>query len=233
MISFYGIIIIIASVLPPIIFIGVADRFDHDKKEPRKVLFKLFAAGVVMPLAALLLELILVPLSRMIPGGLAIPAEAFLGIALPEEGVKLIALFLIIRRRKDFDEVLDGAVYGIAVAMGFALLENILYVMGSGTPMVAALLRGITAIPLHAAAGGFMGLALARDRIDSKGSIGLALLVAVLIHGIYNLILLHPVLPDMLIFPVLIAGWWLLIIRMKQARKDDFDAGRHYRPDGG
>jgi hypothetical protein len=139
MISFYGIIIIIASVLPPIIFIGVADRFDHDKKEPRKVLFKLFAAGVVMPLAALLLELILVPLSRMIPGGLAIPAEAFLGIALPEEGVKLIALFLIIRRRKDFDEVLDGAVYGIAVAMDSRYWRIFLYVMGSGTPMVAAL----------------------------------------------------------------------------------------------
>ncbi|MDF1569899.1 MAG: PrsW family intramembrane metalloprotease [Spirochaetaceae bacterium] len=233
MISFFGIIIILASVLPPIIFIGVADRFDHYKKEPRKVLLRLFAAGVVMPLAALVLELVLVPLSRMIPGGLAIPAEAFLGIALPEEGVKLTALFLIIRRRKEFDEVLDGAVYGIAVAMGFALLENILYVMGSGTPMAAALLRGITAIPLHAAAGGFMGLALARDRIDSKGSIGLALLVAVLIHGIYDLILLHPLLPDMLIFPVLIAGWWLLINRMKRARKDDFNAGRHYRPKGG
>ena len=233
MISFDGIIIILASVLPPIIFIGAVDRFDHDKKEPRKVLLRLFAAGVVMPLAALVLELALVPLSRMIPNPLSIPAEAFLGIALPEEGVKLMALFLIIRRRREFDEVLDGAVYGITVAMGFALLENIIYVMGSGTPMAAALLRGITAVPLHAAAGGFMGLALARDRIESKGSISLALLTAVIIHGIYDLILLHPVLPDILIFAVLIAGWWVLIIRMKQARRDDFNAGRHYRPNGG
>jgi len=224
----YGIYIILAAVIPCFFYIWLLARFDRFKPEPRILILKLFAAGLVTPLAAMLLEMISVPLCELLPPGISIPSQAFLGIAVVEEGVKMAALVMIVRKRKEFDEILDGAVYAVAVAMGFALLENIMYVFGSESAMSVALIRGFTAVPLHALAGGFMGLALARDKIESKGGISAAFLIAVLIHGTYDWILMDNRLPGFLIYPLLIAGWWLLIRALRKARKDDILAGRHF-----
>ena len=222
--------VILAAVLPCLFFIWLLNHFDRFKKEPRILIFKLFAAGLVTPLIALLFEWATIPLCNLLPSGLAIPAQAFIGIAVVEEGVKLAALVLIVRKRKEFDEILDGAVYAVAVAMGFALLENVMYVFGSDAPMSVALIRGFTAVPLHALAAGFMGLAIARDKIESKGSIAFAFLIAVIIHGAYDWFLMDDRLSNLLIYPLLIAGWWLLIRGLRKARKDDILAGRHFLP---
>ena len=224
----YGIFIILAAVIPCFFYIWLLDRFDRFKKEPRILILKLFAAGLVTPLAAMLLEMVSIPLCELLPLGISIPAQAFLGIAVVEEGVKMAALVMIVRKRKEFDEVLDGAVYAVAVAMGFALLENIMYVFGSDSAMSVALIRGFTAVPLHALAGGFMGLALARDKIESKGGVSAAFLIAVIIHGTYDWILMDNRLPGFLIYPLLAVGWWLLIRALRKARNDDIFAGRHF-----
>ena len=226
----FGLFIILAAVLPCLFFIWLLGHFDRFRKEPKLLILKLFALGLVTPIAASLLEAITLPLCGLLPSGLIIPAEAFLGIAFVEEGVKLAAMLLILRRRREFDEVLDGAVYAIAVSMGFALVENIMYVFGSEAPMTVAMIRGFTAVPLHALAAGFMGLAIAREKIESKGSIAGAFLVAVIIHGAYDWFLMDQRLPNVLILPLLIAGWWLLIRAIKKARKDDILAGRHFLP---
>ncbi len=224
----YGIYILLAALLPCVFYIWLLDRFDRFKREPRKLLIKLFAAGLITPLAAMLLEMISIPLCELLPLGIVIPAQAFLGIAAVEEGVKMAALVIIVRNRSEFDEILDGAVYAVTVAMGFALVENIMYVFGSGTPISAAMVRGFTAVPLHALAAGFMGLALARDKIESKGSLSAAFLIAVIIHGAYDWFLMDPRLPAFLIYPLLAIGWWLLIKALRKARRDDILAGRHF-----
>lgn len=226
----YGLYIILAAVLPCLFFIWLMGHFDRFRKEPKLLILKLFAVGLVTPLIASLLEGITIPLCGVLPPGLVIPAQAFLGIAVVEEGVKLAAMILILRRRKEFDEILDGAVYAIAVSMGFALVENIMYVFGSEAPMAVALIRGFTAVPLHALAAGFMGLAIAREKIESKGSIAGAFVIAVIIHGAYDWFLMDQRLPNILIYPLLIAGWWLLIRAIRKARKDDILAGRHFLP---
>jgi RsiW-degrading membrane proteinase PrsW (M82 family) len=226
----YGLYIILAAALPCVFFIWLLDRFDRFKKEPRLLLFGLFAAGMVTPLAASLLEGVLIPLLGVVPGGSSHIINAFIGIAVPEEAVKLAALLLIVRRRRQFDEVLDGAVYGVTVGMGFALVENLMYVFESDTPMSVALVRGVTAVPLHALAGGLIGLIYGRYRIESSGSIMAAYLAAVGIHGLYDMILFNPNIADFVIVPLLIAGWWLLVKMLKRARKDDILAGRHFPP---
>lgn len=226
----FGLYIILAAVLPCLFFIWLLGHFDRFRKEPKLLILKLFALGLVTPIVASLLEAITLPLCGLLPSGIVIPAEAFLGIAFVEEGVKLAAMLLILRRRREFDEVLDGAVYAIAVSMGFALVENIMYVFGSEAPMAVAMIRGFTAVPLHALAAGFMGLAIAREKIESKGSIAGAFIVAVIIHGAYDWFLMDERLPNILIMPLLIAGWWLLIRAIKKARKDDILAGRHFLP---
>lgn len=227
----FGIYIILAAVLPCLFFIWLLNRLDRFKKEPRILMLKLFAAGLVTPVIASLLEAVTIPLCGLLPRGLVIPAEAFLGIAVVEEGVKLAAIFWIVHKRSEFDEVLDGAVYAIAVSMGFALVENILYVFGSDAPMAVALVRGFTAVPLHALAAGFMGLALARSRIESRGSVAGAFITAVFIHGAYDWFLMDERLSNLLIYPLLICGWWLLVRALKKARRDDILAGRHFLPE--
>jgi RsiW-degrading membrane proteinase PrsW (M82 family) len=224
----YGLYIILAAVLPSLFYIRLLDYFDRFKREPRILIFKLFAAGLATPLLAMLLEMISIPLCELLPEGITIPAQAFLGIAVVEEAVKMTALVLIVRNRKEFDEILDGAVYAVAVAMGFALLENIMYVFGSEAPMSVALIRGLTAVPLHALAGGFMGLAYARDKIESRGGLSSAFLIAVLIHGAYDWFLMDSRLPGFLIYPLLIIGWWMLVRALRKARKDDILAGSHF-----
>jgi len=224
----YSIFIILAAVLPCFFYIWLLDRFDRFKREPRILIFKLFTAGLVTTLIAMLLEMISIPLTELLPEGITIPAQAFLGIAAVEEGVKMAAMVMIVRNRREFDEILDGAVYAVAVAMGFALLENIMYVFGSEAAASVAMIRGFTAVPLHALAAGFMGLALARDKIESKGGLTSAFLIAFVIHGAYDWFLMDTRVPASLIYPLLLVGWWILIRALRKARKEDILAGRHF-----
>ena len=74
--------------------------------------------------------------------------NAFFGASIPEESFKYLVLTRYAMRRSSFDEPMDGLVYGVAASLGFATFENILYVSGGG--LGVAVLRALTAVPLHA-----------------------------------------------------------------------------------
>ena len=56
---------------------------------------------------------------------------------------------------KEFDELMDGIVYGAVASLGFATLENIMYCIDGGLSVVA--IRALTAVPAHASFGAIMG----------------------------------------------------------------------------
>jgi RsiW-degrading membrane proteinase PrsW (M82 family) len=89
-------------------------------------------------------------------------------VALPEEGVKLALFAVTILRWKEFDEPFDGIVYGVALALGFATIENTLYVVGAQArgdlPVRVAALRAVLAVPAHALYGATMGYFLGRAK---------------------------------------------------------------------
>jgi len=223
----YLLIILAATVLPGLFFVWLINYFDRFNREPANVIFKLFLAGLATPLPAVILEYILAPFisSTLI--------NAFVGVAMPEEGVKLALILYFIKRNKSFDEILDGAVYAIAVSMGFAVTENIMYVFGSSNPFSLALIRSFTAIPLHALAAGFMGLAVARKKIESSGSVAGAYLTAVAIHGAYDYFLMEPLIPSFFSIILVIVLWIVLVKKIRKARRDDFIAGRFFHHDNG
>ena len=116
-----------------------------------------------------------------------------------EETVKLLAVRLFAFRSSRFDAVIDGAVYGAAAGLGFATIENALYITdplqqtGSATAVLAVggevaasrALAGPGHVLYSAIAGYYLGLAKFNRKyawpIVIKG-----LLVAALFHGVYN-----------------------------------------------
>lgn len=223
-----GMLIIGATALPPFVLIFFIRRMGGNPREYRVRILELFAAGFLMPVAAGFAQWAAMGPIGFVPPGLVPAAQAFLGIALPEEALKTAALVWGVRRRRgrggSFGGLTDGAVYGVITAMGFALMENILYAAGAADPMRTALYRGFTALPLHALTGGIVGLALARVRIGGngcRGGIPGALLLAVLLHGAYDWILIDPGVPGVLIFALLAGGWSVFSAALFRAGRAD------------
>jgi protease PrsW len=124
--------------------------------EPPRVLWTTFGLGVLTVFPVLLIGY---PLQHAV-GMVANPvASSLIGAlfvaAIPEEFVKLTVLVGYNMRNRAFDEPMDGIVYGVVASLGFATLENILFVFNGG--MSVAVSRAFTAIPLHASVGAIMG----------------------------------------------------------------------------
>src|ERR1051325_6229540 len=134
--------------------------------EPAKMLWATFALGVLICFPVLPFEWasewILSPLkpSPYFHGFF----DALFGAAMPEEFFKFLVVALFCARSKEFDEPMDGIVYGAVASLGFASLENIGYVFGEGGGMGIAMLRALTAVPGHAFMGAIMGYFIGQAR---------------------------------------------------------------------
>lgn len=166
------------------VFIYWRDKFD---KEPIHLLIACFFLGAIACIPAAFMENLLdqkiMPLQYGL-GGLFL--SAFVLIALVEEGWKFIFTLLMAYRRKAFNEPYDGITYAVMVSLGFATLENIVYVLDGGIQV--AIIRMFTAVPAHVTFGIIMGYFLGWAKF-SKNSIWYkltGLLVAVLFHGAYD-----------------------------------------------
>ena len=164
-------------------------------KEPPKQLAKAFGGGVLSAIVAVILELfILEGIVRLDLPGNVLPAFAIalFNAAIPEELCKFLFLWIFVWHSKDFDEFFDGIVYAVFVSMGFACIENILYVFQNGSGV--ALLRAFTAVPAHFFFAVIMGYYFSLAKFEPsarrshmiKGISG-----AIVAHAIYDFILLY------------------------------------------
>jgi protease PrsW len=160
---------------------------DKHEREPLGLLVKSFFFGVISTLITLLISW---PISRLVPldpTSLTQQAvHAFLLVALIEEFSKFIFVRWVLYPNKNFNEPFDGIVYSVTVSLGFAGLENILYVMDGGVE--TAVLRMFTAVPAHASFGVLMGYFLGKAKFEHRKAhyAIYALGVATLFHGAYD-----------------------------------------------
>jgi protease PrsW len=160
---------------------------DMHEREPIGLLIKSFFYGVLSTVITLLISWpisLLVPLD---PNSLSQQAvHAFLLVALIEEFSKFIFVRWVLYPNKNFNEPFDGIVYAVVVSLGFAGLENILYIRDGG--LETAILRMFTAVPAHATFGVLMGYFLGKAKFEHrKAHYALyALGVATLFHGAYD-----------------------------------------------
>ena len=187
-------ILIWAAIIPSIILIILVLKQDKIESEPIGLLIKLFFFGALTTLPAGLLE----TWGEM--GIMAITRDKdmqtllmfLICVPLVEEGLKYIALATT-WKHEAFNFTFDGIVYAVIVSLGFATLENILYVVNYMSLQVA-LVRGILSVPLHCTCGVFMGYfyGMARNH-NAHGEHSrsvlerlLALIVPLFIHGLYD-----------------------------------------------
>jgi RsiW-degrading membrane proteinase PrsW (M82 family) len=189
---------LIAAAAIPAVFLMIkvyrSDKLDH---ESPYLIVNLIKAGILSSLLALVEERILSFILDQ-----AVPYESpmyniilYFGIvAFAEESSKYIFMKRETWKNPEFNCQYDGVVYAVFVSLGFALWENISYVMSYG--MGTAVVRAITAIPGHACFGVFMGIfyGIAKklaNRGNASGSQAmrvLALLVPAFLHGTYDYI---------------------------------------------
>ena len=117
---------------------------------------------------------------------------SFLGPAWCEELLKFIILYFIVLKRNEFNERMDGIVYGVAVSLGFATLENYEYVFILAEkweiePYTMAIWRSYSAVPMHGLNGCVMGFYFGMYSFTAnKKYLILCLLIPFIIHGLYN-----------------------------------------------
>ncbi len=193
----YNLILIAAAVIPAVVLMIKVYRSDRLEKESPALLWSLTKAGIFSALIALVLEKVfglLLDVTVSEQSGLYAVLLYFVVVAVSEEGAKY---FLLQRRTwnsPEFNCQYDGVVYAVFVSLGFALWENISYVLHYG--MHTAIVRAVTAIPGHACFGVFMGVfyGLAKrcqrggDLQTAKQLRILAIVVPAVLHGAYDYI---------------------------------------------
>lgn len=177
---------------PGLFWLWYFRRKDDLEPEPRLMLLRVFALGC---LAAGLILATRPLYAAIIPDGphwWSLTVDAFVVTAAFEEGAKLLALLLGAYFHRELDEPLDGIIYGIAAALGFASVENVLYVVAYDSPRIGVM-RGFTAVLGHVACTGMMGYFVGRAKFALAGRrprlFAFGLLAAVACHGAYDFFL--------------------------------------------
>ena len=193
----YNFILIAAAVIPAIFLMVKVYKSDRLEKESSALLWSLVKAGILSSLLALVEERIFSYfLDRALsPNTLAYNIILyFVIVACSEESSKYIFLRRKTWKNSEFNSRYDGVVYATFVSLGFALWENISYVLSYG--FATAVVRAVTAIPGHACFGVFMGIfyGLAKSS-QKKGKKSLSafyricsIVFPALLHGAYDYI---------------------------------------------
>ena len=186
-------ILIAASLLPVVLLMAYFYYRDKFEKEPVKVLMKAFGAGILSVFPAILLATLMsLPDIETYSPATRSFIRAFCEAAVPEEICKFALLYFFIWRDRNFNEYYDGIIYAVFVSLGFAGVENIMYVVGEGIDV--ALTRGLLSVPLHALCGVIMGYYFSLARFNTarqKGYLLKAVAGAILAHGLYDFILFY------------------------------------------
>jgi RsiW-degrading membrane proteinase PrsW (M82 family) len=190
---------VLLSVVPALALVAYVWYLDPTKREQVTTMIGVFVLAVFFASFAAAFNSLLGPAFQAIPlVGFAL--FFYLVVGPVEEVVKLLAVRLWAYEQPNFDAVIDGAVYGAVAGLGFATIENALYIgrgylmaLEAGTGILAQTV-GTTAVrslagPGHviysAFAGYYLGLAKFNER-HAGPLVVKGLVVAAVIHGTYN-----------------------------------------------
>jgi RsiW-degrading membrane proteinase PrsW (M82 family) len=187
--------IALSGAIPALVAMWLVDRLDRKRPEPPRLRRLVAFVGMLSVIPAVALESVVTSAAtgvvepRMTYQGATF--HAFVIAAAIEEACKIAVVYWVVWRRPEFDERMDGIVYASRAGLGFALVENVLYLLQQdslGGQLQTWILRAVLAVPGHAMWTGMIGAMAARRRFDRRG-LGLVggYLLAVAFHGAYDL----------------------------------------------
>ena len=183
--------ILFAGLLPVFILLFYIYKKDT-RPEPTAQLIKAVLYGILITIPIVFVEHMVQSIVLGAGGPhtlLGTTLEAFFVAAIPEESFKLLALWLILRHNPYFDEHFDGIVYAVCIGLGFAGIENVLYLFSNlDSWQSVAISRALLAVPGHYAFAVIMGYYYSKHHfIDhSPRTATYTLLIPVLAHGFYD-----------------------------------------------
>jgi protease PrsW len=186
------------AIAPALLLLWLVIAADS-RPEPPRVVWMCVALGAVsvLPVAAVelwLLHHLLFSINPLVAAG----QNALWIAAVPEEIAKVGIIAVVALKSREFDEPMDGIVYGAAVGLGFAAVENFLYVTHNANIFAVAVIRGVMSVPFHGALGAIAGAYIASARFG--GALGahrhygwprarlfvLAWLIPVVLHALFD-----------------------------------------------
>lgn len=211
------------ALAPPIGFLVYILRFDRIEPEPRGFVVRMLFLGVLSVVPAALIEGVLLENPFFAGEGLVQAGlQSFLVIAPVEEAIKLLVVILFAWRSRNFNEPNDGIVYAGVVSIGFAMAENVFYVLEHGIGVGFA--RALTAIPGHTFTGVLMGRYIGMARFAPKrsrciGNILAGLLLAWLLHGLYDTFVLSGTAWALMVIPMAVLYFVVGVRYLKKGRE--------------
>ncbi|MFM2190920.1 MAG: Protease PrsW [Bacteroidota bacterium] len=182
------------------IYIYWKDKFDP---EPKSLLIKSFFLGICSVAMTLLISFLVLPFlgfdenSENLVWSLV---SCVLSIGLVEEFSKYFFVRYFAYKKPAFNEPFDGITYCVIVSMGFATLENFMYVFNNENGFQVAIMRMFLSVPAHAVFGVIMGYHLGLQKHYNKKFAGLyGLMLASVLHGLFDFFLLNAHYPGMIL----------------------------------
>lgn len=256
-------ILVVSALLPAIVLCTYVFIKDRVEKEPIGLLLKLLLFGVLSVVPVLIFSPIFSFVQEFVFYFLGVVetengiqysftpfllayhfVDAFIVVALLEEGFKLVMLLLGTKKNKNFNSLFDGMIYAIFVSLGFAALENLLYVLGNGFSV--AVMRSILSVPGHMFFAVMMGyyysfwhitdkakgiesslkssglVPMNTRSISSKKYIFLSLIVPVAVHGLFDFCLFVGAVWSVLLFLALVIFLYIYCFgRIRKMSKAD------------
>lgn len=188
----YTLAITIVPSLIILLYFFVSDKF----KEPKSTIAIVFVLGILICLPAGILN-------NFMSDNFGNPKNpndltySFLGPAWTEEILKFLILYTIVLKRSEFNEPMDGIVYGVVASLGFATYENYTYVYILAEtwdilPSQMAIWRSYSAVPMHGLNGCIMGFYFGMYAFTAnKKYLILSIIIPYLLHGLYNFLVMY------------------------------------------
>lgn len=185
--------------------------------EPRTTLFHTFIYGAILTFPILFLQFVVN--EENIFTSVLMQDVLFSGVV--EEFFKWFILLIAIYHHIEFDDPYDGVLYGVSISLGFATVENILYILSFG--LDTAFMRALMPVSSHALFGVVMGYYLGRAKFTGRNiSIryqAVALTLPMLLHIIFNFILTIEGKWAYIMLPFMLFLWWFALRKVKIAHK--------------
>jgi protease PrsW len=206
--------LISAGIAPGIALLSYFYLKDEYETEPLTFVLRIFIIGALLVFPIMFIQYVF----RVEGIAVSTFVRAFFLSGLLEEFVKWFIIYFFVYDHREFDEPYDGIVYSASVSLGFATMENILYLLANGVEV--AVMRALLPVSSHALFAVIMGFYFGKAKFTRKKQryLFLAFLLSFLLHGMYDFILLTQEKWSYYMVPFILLLWWFALRKAKQAK---------------